>query len=246
MHNRTLSTAAALSAALLALTACTSDADEAEADADAETTTTDLVAPDLIGEGLEDAEDALAAAGLDSTSFPENSIDTYSQDEIDDFVVYETDREAGTTMREGQTMSLCVAPQGQAENASSCFADSSEAEAVNPAQQADTEECSGEEYSVPEGYEPAGWPQGWEEGDPLPDPDCHPDFIALEAWEHHDAQCMDPIAHGTLATDEELEEMGEDPMAPEERLEAEWEASEIRAWWSPPAEGEDCYGHDGR
>ena len=107
------------------------------------------------------------------------------------------------------------------------------------------EDCPDGQTDHPDEAEPAGWPQDWEEGEPLPETACHPDFIPLETWEHADSQCMDPVAHGTLLTDEELEEMGEEPMDPDVRLEAEWEASQLRASWSPPAEGEECHGYQG-
>lgn len=87
-----------------------------------------------------------------------------------------------------------------------------------------------------EGHEPAGWPQSWSEGQELPDPECHPDFIELGSWEHYHDSCMHPQAHGTVVPGS---------MTEHDYRAAVWEASEIRSWWTPPAEGEDCYGHSG-
>lgn len=83
---------------------------------------------------------------------------------------------------------------------------------------------------------PAGLPAGWAEGEALPDPECHPDYIELSGWEYEDSTCMDPIAHGTV-----------DPrgLSEEEYRAAEWEASEARATWTPPSDDEDCSGHGG-
>lgn len=106
--------------------------------------------------------------------------------------------------------------------------------------------CSdGEALRANEGHEPAGWPTSVAEGEYLSDPECHPDFIELPTWEHYHSACMHPRAHGTLGTDEDLERSGQDPMSEQERWEREWEASEIRSWWTPPAEGEPCLGHEG-
>lgn len=103
----------------------------------------------------------------------------------------------------------------------------------------------GEALRANEGHQPAGWPSGIAEGEDLPDPECHPDFIELPTWEHYHSNCMHPRAHGTLGTDEDLERAGQAPMSEQERWAAEWEASEIRSWWTPPAEGEPCLGHEG-
>lgn len=118
--------------------------------------------------------------------------------------------------------------------------DNSEGERATPIMCSD-----GEALRANEGHEPAGWPTSVAEGEDLPDPECHPDFIELPTWEHYHSTCMHPQAHGTLGTDEDLERSGQDPMSEQERWEREWEASEIRSWWTPPVEGEPCLGHDG-
>ncbi|GAA4833754.1 hypothetical protein [Garicola koreensis] len=92
-----------------------------------------------------------------------------------------------------------------------------------------------------EGHEPAGWPAGVAEGEELPDPECHPDFIELPTWEHYHSTCMDPIAHGTALPPEHPQSTASE----EEYRSFAWEASQMRSWWTPPAEGEDCYGHEG-
>lgn len=93
-------------------------------------------------------------------------------------------------------------------------------------------------------HEPAGWPAGHQEGEPLPDPECHPDFIELANWEHYYADCMHPLAHGH-APGSDSREPGENPRADQRRWAFEWEASELRSWWTPPAADQDCFGHDG-
>lgn len=36
-------------------------------------------------------------------------------------------------------------------------------------------ECTDEDaLAANAGHQPAGWPAEWEEGEPLPDPECHP------------------------------------------------------------------------
>lgn len=246
----TLAGSAVLAAAVIVLTGCggdsTTDAATNQADPDASEAASipDLGPnmPNLVGVSLPEAEELLDEIGLEYHSLPEEPAETYSQEQVDDLIVYETRPESGNSTLEGEIVSICVAPRGEALEADDCFMDPSE---VEPPGEAEAEDCPDGQSDLPDEAEPAGWPQDWEEGEPLPETACHPDFIPLETWEHSDSQCMDPVAHGTLLTDEELAEMGEEPMDPDARLEAEWEASQLRASWSPPAEGEDCYGYQG-
>lgn len=77
------------------------------------------------------------------------------------------------------------------------------------------------------GHQPAGWPAGHKEGDPLPSPECHPDFIEMLAWEHYDEfmACCEGPPNGTTMLS---------PDASEQRVyEALWNVSQERADWSP-------------
>lgn len=99
------------------------------------------------------------------------------------------------------------------------------------------------ELADQENHEPAGWPAGYDEGENLPNPECHPDFIPLAEWEHQDSECTDPVAHRPIPTDEELIADGQQTVPVLDRWRMEWEASSVRAEWTPPAEGESCQGH---
>lgn len=77
------------------------------------------------------------------------------------------------------------------------------------------------------GHEPAGWPAEREPGDPLPNPECHPDFIEVHEWEHYDTfyACCEGPQTSIAVTDRNATEQSEF-----KRL---WGQSQSRANWSP-------------
>lgn len=78
-----------------------------------------------------------------------------------------------------------------------------------------------------EDHDPAGWPQEWEDGDPLPDPECHPDYIEIEAWEHREefSAHREGIETSTPVRSPD--------MTDQDMYEILWEASEARDSWRP-------------
>ncbi|GAA1803286.1 hypothetical protein GCM10009771_02020 [Nesterenkonia flava] len=77
------------------------------------------------------------------------------------------------------------------------------------------------------GHVPAGWPQNWTEGEPLPDPECHPDFIEMRAWDLFDEfhLCCEGLETSTV-----IRHPG---MSEQEIYDRHWEASRARAEWEP-------------
>lgn len=90
--------------------------------------------------------------------------------------------------------------------------------------------------------EPTGWPQDWEEGEPMPDPECHPDFIEVESWALYEEfmACWEGPETGTAVR--------EPDMTDQDTYEILWSQSRDRAEWEiprgdgAPVEGasEDC------
>ncbi|GAA4827484.1 hypothetical protein [Garicola koreensis] len=84
-----------------------------------------------------------------------------------------------------------------------------------------------------EDREPAGLPHEWEEGTPLPDPECHPDFIEVREWDRLDEfrACWEGEETSTLImspgmTDEDVHEY----LWHQSSLRAEWEWPDVEAW----------------
>lgn len=76
-------------------------------------------------------------------------------------------------------------------------------------------------------HEPAGWPSDHQQGDPLPSPLCHPDFIEMLEWKHYHEfmACCEGLPNGTTMVA---------PGASEQRVyQALWDQSQARADWSP-------------
>ncbi|WP_120004797.1 hypothetical protein [Nesterenkonia muleiensis] len=90
-------------------------------------------------------------------------------------------------------------------------------------------ECSDpDELAANEGHEPAGWPQDRAEGEPLPDPECHPDFIEVYAWDTFSDfyACWEgPETSSMVRTPS---------MSDQDVYDAEWERSQLRAEWEVP------------
>ncbi|MBO0596604.1 hypothetical protein I2485_06905 [Nesterenkonia sp. E16_7] len=91
-----------------------------------------------------------------------------------------------------------------------------------------TVECSDPEaLAANEGHAPAGWPQGWDETGPMPDPECHPDFIEVRNWEYLEEFEGEGIETSTLTRS---------ASATDDSVNAQlWEQSLARAEWSPSA-----------
>lgn len=84
-----------------------------------------------------------------------------------------------------------------------------------------------------EDHDPAGMPQDWEEGTPLPDPECHPDFIEVREWDRLDEfqPCWEGEETSTLVmspgmTDEDVHEQ----LWHQSSLRAEWEWPDVEEW----------------
>lgn len=80
-------------------------------------------------------------------------------------------------------------------------------------------------------HEPAGWPAGHQPGEPLPNPECHPDFIEVHEWELFDVfhACCEGAQTSTAVTDRNATDQSE--------FKVLWGQSQSRANWS--AENDD-------
>lgn len=74
-------------------------------------------------------------------------------------------------------------------------------------------------------HEPAGWPAEHQPGEPLPNPECHPDFIEKHEWELFDVfyACCEGRQTGTAVTDRNATEQSE--------FKTLWGQSQSRANW---------------
>lgn len=89
-----------------------------------------------------------------------------------------------------------------------------------------------EAQAANEGHDPAGWPQDWNEGEPLPDPECHPDFIEVLSWDRYDefSACWEGPETSTLVRTADMTE--------QDVYHSVWEQSQARADWEVPASDE--------
>ncbi|NDK32433.1 hypothetical protein [Nesterenkonia haasae] len=78
------------------------------------------------------------------------------------------------------------------------------------------------------GHHPAGWPADWEEGEPLPDPECHPDFIEIYQWDQFGEfhACWEGLETSSLVRVPSLSD--------QDVYDSEWERSQLRAEWENP------------
>lgn len=81
------------------------------------------------------------------------------------------------------------------------------------------------------GHEPAGWPQEWDGEGAMPEPECHPDYIEVLAWEQFDAftRCWEGPETSAFS---DIDQFATEA----ERREGLWEQSRARAEW-PGYEG---------
>lgn len=77
------------------------------------------------------------------------------------------------------------------------------------------------------GHDPVGWPADHQRGEPLPNPQCHPDFIEVHEWELFDVfhACCEGAQTSTAVTQRSWDEQRE--------FEVLWGQSRARANWSP-------------
>lgn len=87
-----------------------------------------------------------------------------------------------------------------------------------------------------EGHEPAGWPAGVASGDPLPDPECHPDFIEVHEWDRFDE------FHACFEGPETSTAIRTSDMSDAEANRILWDQSQARANWEWPQNEEPFWG----
>ncbi|WP_300342692.1 hypothetical protein [Nesterenkonia sp.] len=110
-------------------------------------------------------------------------------------------------------------------------------EALDPANEYVVECTDPAALEAHAGREPAGWPQDWEPGDPLPDPECHPDFIEVHTWDRFEEfhECREGIETSTIVRTPEMTDQA--------AYRAAWEQSRARATWEPEQTCEEMLSH---
>lgn len=201
--NRTHILAIAALAGLL-VSACTS----AEADADA---------GDAAAVDVESTPEAVEEADEDEL--------TEGRPEVED---YESVPFSEEHLAEGVEMTDCVAARDDIYVSPDAQLTESDLAAMCPENEVRTECTDPEALAANEGHEPAGWPQDWEEGEPLPDPECHPDFIEIYAWDQFDTffACWEGPETGSMVRTP--------GMSDQDVYDAEWDSSQLRAEWEQP------------
>lgn len=84
-----------------------------------------------------------------------------------------------------------------------------------------------------DGGQPAGWPEDWDDSEPMPDPLCHPDYLEIGEWNHLEAHsaCWEGTETSTLVRDGQSQD---------EINKFLWGQSQARADWEPNPSGGTC------
>lgn len=99
---------------------------------------------------------------------------------------------------------------------------------LDPARELTVECTDPEALAANEGHEPAGWPQDWDGQGPMPDPECHPDFIEVYAWDRFDE------FHSCWEGNETSTAVRSDWMTDDDANRVLWSQSRARANWEWP------------
>lgn len=131
-------------------------------------------------------------------------------------------------LAEGVEMTNCVAERENIFVEPGASITEDDLAAMCPDNELLTECTDSEALAANADHEPAGWPQDRAEGEPLPDPECHPDFIEVYAWDRFDE------FHACWEGPETSSMVRTPDMSDQDVYDSEWERSQMRADWEMP------------